>query len=188
MKNIGIFAGTFDPVHIGHIAFALRAIEKANLDRVIFLPERQPRYKRDVTDYMHRLNMLKLAVKPFELLEVLDLPDPFFTAVDTLPKLLQHSGDRQLFILVGSDVAKNINDWPGVKILVKQVSLIIGTRHSDSQEELSRTLGKLLPPSHICFIRTRYPRITSTMARTQLTEELDPAVIKYIHAHKLYQA
>ncbi len=73
MKKVGILAGTFDPIHIGHIAFALRAIEKAQLDKVILLPEREPRRKRNVTDFNHRLSMLKLSVKSFELLEVLEL-------------------------------------------------------------------------------------------------------------------
>lgn len=187
MKNIGIFSGTFDPVHIGHTAFALAAIEKVDLDKVVFLPERQPRHKKNVADYNHRLSMLKLGVKPFAKLEVLDLPDPFFTTEDTLPKLLKHFADSQLFLLVGSDVAKNINDWPEVEMLAKKVSLVVGTRHSHSQEELGQTLGKLLPALHIIFVRTRYPQINSTMARTQPTKELDPAVTKYIRSHNLYQ-
>ena len=48
MARIGIYAGTFDPVHAGHVAFALQSLEAAKLDRVYFLPERRPRGKRQV--------------------------------------------------------------------------------------------------------------------------------------------
>ncbi|HEU5121705.1 MAG TPA: adenylyltransferase/cytidyltransferase family protein, partial [Candidatus Saccharimonadales bacterium] len=61
MRRIGIYSGTFDPVHYGHIAFAASAIRACNLDEVVFLPEPQPRYKAGVTDIAHRLALLTMA-------------------------------------------------------------------------------------------------------------------------------
>ena len=65
VKRIGIFAGTFDPVHKGHISFALQAIEAAGLDEVVFLPEPRPRHKQSVTDQSHRIAMINLAIKAY---------------------------------------------------------------------------------------------------------------------------
>lgn len=188
MSQIGIFSGTFDPVHIGHIAFALRAIEKVKLDKVVFLPEPRPRHKSDVTDYKHRLNMLNLAIKSFDKLDILDLRDNFFSVGETLPKLQANFKNDQLFLMVGSDVAKNITHWEGIGQLFKNSHLIIGTRHRDSQQELEVQLQKLLPDSHTYFIRTRYPKITSTNVRLHLADDVDPEVLKYIHSNQLYKA
>ena len=81
MSKVGIFSGTFDPVHAGHIAFALEAMESAGLDKVYFLPESMPRRKSGVTHYAHRLAMLELALKPYNKLSILELPDKQFSVV-----------------------------------------------------------------------------------------------------------
>lgn len=186
MKKIGIFAGTFDPVHIGHIAFALRAIEKAQLDKVIFLPERQPRYKQHVTDFKHRLQMLKLSAKSFEFLEVLDLPEPFFTIKTTLPGLQKAFDGTQLCLMMGSDVAQKINDWSDVDELAKNVSLIVGLRKNDTEEGLVEKFLKINPALSVKFITTRYPEISATQAREDTKAKLAPAVDQYIKEHRLY--
>ncbi|MEI8338988.1 MAG: adenylyltransferase/cytidyltransferase family protein, partial [bacterium] len=86
MKNrIGIFSGSFDPVHEGHIEFALQAIKVAKLDYLYFLPDIEPRHKSDVTHVAHRLEMLNLAIKPHPSLRVLELPDKKFSIATTLP-------------------------------------------------------------------------------------------------------
>ncbi|MBI2589353.1 nicotinate-nicotinamide nucleotide adenylyltransferase [Candidatus Saccharibacteria bacterium] len=186
MSKVGIFSGTFDPIHIGHIAFALRAIEKAQLDKVVFLPEHEPRHKRKVTDFEHRINMLKITAKSFEFLEVLELPDLYFTVEQTLPELQKHFPNAKISLLLGSDVAKKIPDWPGVARLVGNVSLIIGLRQNDSQEGLQKLLAGIEPSSNIMFIKTRYPEITATQARKKPADQLDPSVAAYIRSHKLY--
>ncbi|HVI69805.1 MAG TPA: adenylyltransferase/cytidyltransferase family protein, partial [Magnetospirillaceae bacterium] len=63
MKRVGVFSGTFDPVHRGHLAFALSAQKRAQLDTVVFLPEHSPRGKIAVGSFTHRLEMLRLATK-----------------------------------------------------------------------------------------------------------------------------
>lgn len=188
MKKIGIFSGTFDPVHLGHIAFALGAIEKVGLDEVYFMPERDPRHKISVTDYSHRLNMLNLAIKPFEELKVLEISEPYFTVENSMAKLLGHFKNADLYLLIGSDVAKNIDKWPDVDRFLDKSKLIIGTRSKDSQVELSALLAKLLPISNTYFIRPRYPNITSTAAKSKLADDLEPEVLKYIRSNQLYKA
>ena len=62
--RIGIFAGTFDPVHAGHIAFALQAAEIAKLDEVVFIPERRPLSKSSTEHFGHRVAMIRQAIMP----------------------------------------------------------------------------------------------------------------------------
>src|SRR5581483_3364510 len=87
MKRIGIYSGVFDPVHAGHIGFALQAVERAGLDKVYFLPERRPYHKQGVEHFGHRVAMLKRATRPHPALSVLELEDISFTVERTLPKL-----------------------------------------------------------------------------------------------------
>ncbi|MEK7314848.1 MAG: adenylyltransferase/cytidyltransferase family protein, partial [Candidatus Eisenbacteria bacterium] len=64
-RRVGIFGGTFDPVHMGHLLMAEEAVERLRLDRLIFLPAGRPAHKRDrsITPVEHRLAMLRLAVR-----------------------------------------------------------------------------------------------------------------------------
>ena len=77
--RIGIYAGTFDPVHIGRVTFALQSLEAAKLDEVYFLPERRPRGKATPEHFGHRVGMLKRALEPHERLRVLELVDVNFS-------------------------------------------------------------------------------------------------------------
>jgi nicotinate-nucleotide adenylyltransferase len=70
-NRIGIYSGTFDPVHSGHISFALQSLKAAKLDKVYFLPERRPRNKQQVEHFGHRVAMLKRAIKPYPEFNVL---------------------------------------------------------------------------------------------------------------------
>src|SRR5689334_19364766 len=97
-RKIGIFSGTFDPVHMGHVAFALEAKEDLGLDEVIFLPELSPRLK-EPTAIRHRYTMLDLSVRGQKGLTVKLLDMPRFTIKDTLPELQHLYGDAKLVLL-----------------------------------------------------------------------------------------
>src|SRR5438270_13558590 len=111
MARIGIYAGTFDPVHAGHIGFALQAAQQARLDKLYFLPERRPRDKRGVEHFGHRVAMLRRAIKPHPKFGVLELPDISFSIERTLPRLEQKFQGDHLVFLFGSDAALQLPDW-----------------------------------------------------------------------------
>lgn len=127
-KRIGIYSGAFNPVHTGHIAFALQALREANLDQVIFLPERQPRGKHGIEHFGHRVAMLNRAVQPHPELVVLELVDKCFTVRRTWPQLKALFPGATLVILTGSDVAKAIPSWPHAAELLQTVELVVGVR------------------------------------------------------------
>src|SRR5262249_6224728 len=103
-SRIGIYAGTFDPVHSGHGAFALEAIEASRLDEIYFLPERQPRGKQQVEHFGHRTGMLERALKPHPRLKVMELVDANFSVRRTLPQLRRRFAGSELVFLFGSDI------------------------------------------------------------------------------------
>src|SRR5207237_1081890 len=131
-KRIGIYSGSFDPVHAGHLSFALQAIEQAQLDAVYFLPERRPRNKQGVEHFGHRVAMLDKAVKPHRKLQVLELEDVSLTVASTLPRLLKRFPRAQLVFLMGSDVTQYLPTWPNAARLLQQVELVVGVRAADS--------------------------------------------------------
>lgn len=127
-QRIGIFAGTFNPIHSGHISFALQALEAAGLDKIYFMPERRPRHKTNVEHYGHRVAMIRRALQPHPRLEVLETDDVSFTVNRTLPRLKTQLAGSELIFLVGSDVAPHIPDWPGGSKLLAEHELIVGRR------------------------------------------------------------
>ncbi|HZM63691.1 MAG TPA: nicotinate-nicotinamide nucleotide adenylyltransferase [Candidatus Saccharimonadales bacterium] len=185
MGNIGIYAGTFDPIHKGHIEFALSAIEKANLDRVILLPERCPRRKLNVTPFADRIEMLKLAAQISPKLEVVALKQDQFTVTKTLPELQRRFGHK-IVLLVGSDEAKHLERWPDLKVLIAQVDLCVGLRAGDSRVAIEALLTAQ-GWRFICIAAGATGHIASRSIRLQGQRGfIDPHVQSYITANKLY--
>src|SRR5258708_5333861 len=142
-KKIGIFAGSFDPVHKGHIEFALAALKEAKLDKVYFLVEARPRYKTGITHLAHRLAMLKLAINSQKSLAILDFPDRQFSVAKTLPRLNHKFPSDELFLICGSDVLIHLPEWPLAISLLKRINLIIGIRQSSTKSETDLLVEKL---------------------------------------------
>src|SRR3546814_8156923 len=94
MTKIGIYSGSFDPVHSGHISFALHAKQAANLDEVYFLQECMPSNKPFVEHYGHRVAMLNRATKPYKDINIIELVAKNFTILKTLPRLKQRSEEN----------------------------------------------------------------------------------------------
>ncbi len=194
LSRIGIYAGTFNPVHVGHIAFALQAIQAANLDMVYFMPERRPRDKQTVEHFGHRMAMLRRATEPHPQLDLLDLVDVNFSVQRTLPQLQQEFPGSQLVFLVGSDVAPSIPTWPNAAQLLKRSELVIGVRAGDDMESLKSLVASWEPtPRTVTIFDSYAPGVSSRVIREalqqrQTTHGLLPSVQRYSNHHWLYVA
>jgi nicotinate-nucleotide adenylyltransferase len=194
MKRIGILAGTFDPVHKGHISFALQAIEAAGLDRVYLLPEPLPRHKQDVTHVSHRIAMLKLATKAYPKISVLELPDKQFSIKSSLPRLKQKFPQEQLMLLIGTDVLGHISVWPFVQTMLKEIGLVVAVRGQKDERQAFQLLSQLPiepPESHV--IVSRYKMAAARTIRENLksgeaAEHMLETVQLYVQEHWLYPA
>jgi nicotinate-nucleotide adenylyltransferase len=176
MAKIGLYAGTFDPVHDGHIAFARAALDTCALDEVIFLPEPQPRGKQGVTPIAKRVDMLRLAVAKHDGMDVHMLPDAQFTVAITLPKLRAMFGN-DITLLVGSDVARGLPHWPGAKDLLATVHIAVGMRADDQAPALSGS---------VTFVPTTHAHVAASLVRQGVSQAILPEVSEYIRKNQLY--
>jgi nicotinate-nucleotide adenylyltransferase len=116
MPSIGIFGGTFDPPHIGHLILAAEALSQFDLDRVLWVLTPDPPHKkgRIITPLSHRLAMLKLALieaPEFELSTVdIDRPGPLY-AVDTVKILAAQNQGAEMVYLMGGDSLHDLPAW-----------------------------------------------------------------------------
>jgi nicotinate-nucleotide adenylyltransferase len=131
--RIGVFGGTFDPVHIGHLIIAEQCREQAALDEVWFVPSARPPHKSrtDLTPFEKRVEMLTLAVagQPSFRIEPLeaDRPGPSYTA-DTLTELHRRRPDADLHLILGSDCLPDLSSWHDPIRVVTQATLLIVAR------------------------------------------------------------
>lgn len=190
-QKIGIYPGTFDPVHEGHIAFALAAKEALNLEQIVFLPEIEPRNKPGVSSMHHRLTMLSHAIKPYDGFSLLLVDEPRFTVSSTLPVLQKTYPNKSLVLLMGSDVAASLPFWPDVGRLLSTMDIVVGMRANDSTKKLDALFEKLstdnnkpLSPS---YITADQASLCSTDIRAGKITHSHRAIASYITTNNLYQ-
>ena len=191
-KRLGIYSGAFDPVHIGHITFALQAMRVANLDEIYFLPERRPRHKLGVEHFGHRVAMLRQAIKPHPKFHIIELTDISFSVEYTLPKLKTQFAGDQLVFLFGSDVIPTLGDWPKVDRLLKDAELVIGLRQHTDLKRIKQQIEQLpIQSSAVSIISSYAPTISSGKVRSALrrgtrAEGMLTSVERYSNQNWLY--
>lgn len=134
MKKVGIYFGTFDPIHEGHLALAAAAAKECGLEKVFFLIEPRPRRKQGVKALEHRSTMVRLAIKHEPRFGSILLEQQRFTPLDTLPLLMERFKGAELHLIMGDDTLSHFGDWPHVEELIRQVRFIIGLRQYSKHE------------------------------------------------------
>lgn len=191
-RRIGIYAGTFDPVHAGHIAFALQALKAADLDEIYFLPERKPVNKAGVEHFGHRVAMLNRALKPHPQFKILELVDISFTVKRTLTRLETQFPNDQLVFLLGSDLMASLPTWPHIDRLFETTELVIGVRDGDELEAIRQIIDAWkYKPQAITMFTSFAPKVSSSKVRDALRkrkagEGVLHSVAKYSNQHWLY--
>lgn len=194
MKRVGIYSGTFDPVHEGHIAFAMTAVKACRLDKVFFLVEPRPRRKQGIKSFEHRTNMVRLAIDDNPKLGLIVLEQARFTVLETLPQLHARFRGAVLFMLMGEDVALHLSHWPHIDDLINSTSLVVGLREGKEQtvEAQLRLLEKTRAHklSYQLF-KTNLSDYSSSKIRASLRKGklplgLHPEVAAYIKEQGLY--
>jgi nicotinate-nucleotide adenylyltransferase len=164
--NIGLFGGTFDPIHRGHMALARAARERCNLSRVLFVPADVPPHKQHqpLSAFAHRYAMIALATaqeKDF-VLSLLEAPEEFDPSgpgksktrvakpnytVDTAKRLKQtfKKADR-LFLLIGIDAFADIANWHQPEALFRECEFVVASRPGYSLADVANALPASLRP------------------------------------------
>jgi len=139
ITKLGILGGTFDPPHIGHLILAQSAIEKFQLDKILFMPAaRQPhKQNQEVTSAEIRLRLLKLAVKGNSRFEISDIEikrSGVSYTCDTLKELSNIYLKARLYLIIGGDNINDIETWKNPEQIFSMAQVIAATR-PDSKPE-----------------------------------------------------
>lgn len=198
-RRIGIFGGTFDPPHIGHLILAAEARDQLHLDRVLWVVTPDPPHKtgRSITPLPIRLELIQAAVAGdagFEISRVeIDRPSPQYS-VDTVQILAQQNPGAELFYLMGGDSLRDLPTWMRPRqFLACLTGIGVMRRPQDFvdlpllEQELPGITGKVF------FVETPLLEIASSDIRDRIEQGrhfryfLSPAVYALVEAKGLYR-
>jgi nicotinate-nucleotide adenylyltransferase len=194
--RLGIFGGTFDPIHVGHLAVAKAAMECARLDRLLLIPSAEPPHRgAALAQARDRLAMAKLAVEGEPRFEVSDAEvtrgGRSYT-VDTLAELRSTYPNDELFLILGWDAARLFRDWREPERVGELASLVIvdrpGLKVTGSE---MASLG--LDPARVILCHHPTPDVSGSALRHDIAGgqpvagQLSQAVERYIADHHLYR-
>jgi nicotinate-nucleotide adenylyltransferase len=194
-RRIGLFGGSFDPVHDAHLALARHARDELQLDELRWVPAGQAWQKaRAMTPAAQRLEMLELAIagEPRFAIERCELQrqGPSYT-LDTVRELQDREPGASWFLVIGQDQYHNLHTWHGFEQLLQRVTLAVAQRpdgvRDDGVDPRVRAADQValgLPPLRISAsgIRAR------VAAGQDIGALVPPAVALYIHQQGLYRA
>jgi len=198
--RIGIFGGTFDPVHVGHLIVAELAREAAGLDEVWFVPAARPPHKaRELTPFDKRADMIQLALAGHSHMRLSDVeknrPGPSYTA-DTLVSLRAARPEVDWHLILGSDCLPDMPGWHEPRRIVTQAKLVVVARPGYptwSAEQLRDALGLTPTQSlHLQIVPIPLIEIASRELRQRVGEgktiryQVPAAVAAYIADKRLY--
>jgi nicotinate-nucleotide adenylyltransferase len=191
--RIGILGGTFDPIHYAHLRVAEVAIEGANLDKVIFIPNGDPPHKSKIsTTAAQRWDMCNLAINGggFELSDIEMAGKDYYYTHSTLEQLKDIYPNDELYLIVGSDAMFGFGAWKKSNRIVELAEVVVVQRVNNFISK--EMLGTWIP--RISFVRQIGLQISSTEIRLlRATEQsirfLTPdSVIEYIERNDLYSS
>lgn len=199
MKKMGLFGGTFDPIHKGHISMALRLAETMDLDGVVLMPTFVPphKIKENMASAAHRLVMCRLAAEEHPLLCVSDLElqrgGASFT-VDTLTALCEQYPDTRWHLLVGADMFTTLRTWHRFADIAQMAVLCTIAREGTDTERLTEYAAALQADGVDCFVDVcPVEPYSSTQVRERITagetvaDLVGEKVDAYIRENGLYR-
>ncbi|MDR2540001.1 MAG: nicotinate (nicotinamide) nucleotide adenylyltransferase [Chlamydiales bacterium] len=192
-QKIGLFGGSFDPFHFGHLNLVVHLLEHAHLDQVFICPAKSTAFKTPHASIEHRINMLQLVMEEFPLCTLLDweiqMQKPY--TIDTAERL-KKKGGMDLFLLLGEDLLPNLHLWHRVEDLLHLVTPLVASRFITSQpidlklsSQAEIKLGK-------GFVKIPLMEISAKMIRQRLQQRkfckhlLPSKILDYIQVNHLY--
>jgi len=190
MSKVGIFGGTFDPIHLGHLITAQSVREIRNLDKIIFIPAFISPHKSEVktSSPEDRLNMIKLSVNDISFFDYSDLEikkGGVSYTVDTLRELKKQYDELEF--IIGYDNIFSFHTWKDPDEILKLAKIIVLKRKSSHPPPFKDEYYR-----QAVFVETRGIEISATDIRERVKNEMPinflvPLnVMEYIYNHKLY--
>jgi len=197
--KIGLFGGTFDPPHIGHLILASEAVHQFGLSRLLWMLAPDPPHKQEqpITPLPHRLEMLQRMISDNPTFEVSHLeinrPGPHYT-IDTVRLLAQQESNADIILLLGGDSLRDLPTWRLYADLVAEVTKIGVMRRPGDPFDMP-ALEAIIPglTEKVIFIDAPLQDLASREIRRRIADGepyryyVFPPVYEYIEANHLYR-
>ena len=198
-ERVGLFGGTFDPPHVGHLILASEAKSQLELTRVLWTVTPDPPHKQDqaITSLEHRLTMVKLAIQDEPSFEISDIelnrPGPHYT-VDTIKLLAQENPNAEIVPIIGADSLNDLPTWNRPKEFLYAAHWV-GVMRRPGEVTNLEALERDLPGirSKVHYVEAPLLEIASREIRERAATGkpfryyLPESVYEYIERHHLYK-
>ena len=194
--RLGVLGGTFDPMHLGHLAAAEAAIDCADLDQVVFVPTGTPPHRPPaVASGEQRLEMCRLAADGDPRFTVSDIEllrsGPSYT-LDTLLALRGANPHSEIFLVLGWDAASQLRSWYRPDEVLALAQVIVVTRPGRAAPSIEDVKTAGLDPARVILCPRLTPSVSGSELRRDLaagravTGRVPEAVERYISTHRIY--
>lgn len=197
--KIGIYGGTFDPIHNGHLEFARRSTVEAHLDKVVIVAEKNPYRKRPHASWDHRQAMIERATEDFEEVEhdysFANKLSHQHTMRDMLLQAERHYGsENQFWFLVGSDTFEHMHKWQDVAHRGLYGGFVVALRADYTEQWLAEKITQLKKIDRgisYKIVTNMYKAASSSSIRMALHNKVEPhdtpqSVVQYLRQHHIY--
>jgi|SRR5690625_1371480 len=186
MRKIGLFGGTFDPPHIGHLNIAKHVLTELSLDEIWFIPTYEPPHKQKASaSPKQRLDMLKLLIDGYNDFHITtieyDMKGKSYT-IDTIKQIKNDFPTDQFYFIIGGDMVDYLPNWYKIDELMTLIEFV----------GIERKGFQINDESNITIVEMDEINVSSTEIRNQIKNNetpvgLTPEVLKYIRENKLYE-
>ncbi|UZQ86738.1 nicotinate-nucleotide adenylyltransferase [Thermoclostridium stercorarium] len=197
---LGIFGGSFNPIHSGHLILAEFIREEFKLDRIIFIPTGNPPHKKvgDLERAQYRYDMVKLAIEDNPFFDISDIElkrEGFSYTSDTLKKMKEIYPDEELFFICGGDSIIQFPTWHEIGTIFELASIIVAERPNVLKEKLENMINEFREKYGARILCSSAPHIgiSASEIRKRLKQGLSVrymvprAVYEYIEKNNLYR-
>lgn len=198
MKKIGLFFGSFNPIHIGHLILANYILEHSDMQELWFVvsPQNPFKDKKSLLKDHNRLDMVQLAIKNYPKMRAsnveFSLPTPSYT-IDTLTYLQEKHPDYSFSLIMGEDNLKSLHKWKNYKLLLKNHQIIVYPRILGEDISTPLNVTELKNHENIHQIDAPIIELSATEIRNMIKEGkntrpmLPPEVFEYLDGSSFYK-
>lgn len=194
MKKTGLFFGSFNPIHIGHLILANYILENSDMDELWFVvsPQNPFKDKKSLLNDHNRLDMVQLAVKHYPKMRAsnveFSLPKPSYT-IDTLTYLHEKYPQHAFSLIMGEDNLAGLSKWKNAELLIKNHQIIVYPRIFEGK----KSAEDYLKHENISLVKAPMIELSATEIRNMIREGknvrpmLPPEVFEYLDGSSFYK-
>jgi len=161
-KKIGLYFGTFNPIHVGHLTIANYMAEYSDLDEIwmVVTPHNPHKKKSSLLSNTHRLTMVRIALEDYSKIKAsnveFDLPQPNYT-VNTLVHLEENYSEHQFCLIMGEDNLNSLHKWKNYEVILDRYAIYVYPR-------ITNTSATALKKTKVALVTTDHPKVTMVNA------------------------